>query len=162
MKRELETFFVHKFSRPTMPFQNIFKNCTYYWTFAAFIGYVLCHPDYTAPSALATNIGAVVMVISEILNFAVHMQLSSMRKGDGDEARNTPAGPLFALVSCPNYLFEVLSWVGFSVGTSMFSAWFFTCMGLLQMTIWAQKKHAGYCKADAANKKKKAIIPFVI
>ena len=40
LKRELETLFVHKFSRPTMPLNNLFKNCAYYWIFGAVIGYV--------------------------------------------------------------------------------------------------------------------------
>ncbi len=40
MKRELETIFIHKFSRPTMPLSNLFKNCAYYWIFGAVIGYV--------------------------------------------------------------------------------------------------------------------------
>lgn len=162
MKRELETLFVHKFSRPTMPLRNIFKNSIYYWSFAAFIGYVLCHPAFTEPSRMQSNVGAAMMVVSELLNFAVHYQLSTMRKGDGDTARNVPQGPLFSLVSCPNYFFEVMSWVSFSIGTNMLSSWFFTAAGLLQMTEWALKKHAGYVKADPANKKKKSIIPFVI
>ncbi|CAD2217370.1 enoyl reductase [Angomonas deanei] len=162
IKRELETVFVHKFSRPTMPLRNIFKNSIYYWSFAAFIGYILCHPDYTEPSATQVNIGAVAMVINELLNFAVHYQLSTMRKGDGDTARNVPEGPLFSLVSCPNYFFEVMSWVSFSVGTNMISSWFFTLAGLLQMAEWALKKHAGYVKVDPSNKKKKAILPFLL
>lgn len=27
LKREFETFFVHRFSRPTMPLSNLVKNC---------------------------------------------------------------------------------------------------------------------------------------
>lgn len=50
VKRELETFFVHKFSNPTMPFFNIFKNSIYYWGFALVVGLPLCHPDYSAPA----------------------------------------------------------------------------------------------------------------
>lgn len=34
-----------------------------------------------------------------------------------------PAGPLFALVSCPNYTAEVLSWVGFSIMTQVRCSW---------------------------------------
>ena len=49
VKRELETLFVHKFSRPTMPLFNLFKNSIYYWGFALAVGYPLCHPQYTAP-----------------------------------------------------------------------------------------------------------------
>ena len=49
-KRILETLFVHRFSNNTMPLLNLFKNCSYYWGFAAFIGYFVNHPLYTPPS----------------------------------------------------------------------------------------------------------------
>ncbi|KEG06855.1 putative 3-oxo-5-alpha-steroid 4-dehydrogenase [Trypanosoma grayi] len=163
VKRELETFLVHKFSHPTMPRRNIIKNCVYYWSFALFIGYVLCHPSYTEPSSrTVVNASAAAMVLFETLNFAVHKQLSGMRRSDGDTTRTVPGGPLFSLVSCPNYTFEVLSWVAFSVGTSMMSSWFFTFAGLLQMAEWAVKKHKGYVRSDPAVKKKKALIPFIL
>lgn len=161
-KRELETFFVHKFSHPTMPLRNIVKNSVYYWSFAAFIGYVLCHPSYTEPSQMQANIGAALMIVNELLNFAVHLQLSCMRKGDGDQTRNVPTGPLFAYVSCPNYFHEIMSWVAFSLGTNLISSWLFTVAGFLQMAEWAVKKHRGYVKTDPKNKNKKAIIPFIL
>lgn len=162
VKRELETIFIHKFSRPTMPLKQIFKNSIYYWSFAAFIGYRLCHPKYTAPANFQQSIaGAAFMAVNELLNFAVHLQLSMMRSGDGDTSRKYPGGPLFALVTCPNYFHEVMSWVGFSLGTNIFSSWFFTFMGLLQMTEWSLKKRRGYVKQDPRLKSKKSIIPFL-
>ena len=164
VKRELETFFVHKFSRPTMPLRNIFKNCAYYWSFAVVIGYSLCHPKFSGPSADSSiaSIAACLMVLFELGNFAVHVQLSSMRKEEGETTRNVPKGPLFALVSCPNYTFEILSWVAFSLGTGLWESWLFTFVGLAQMTQWALKKHKDYIKADPANRKKTSIIPFVV
>ncbi|AAZ10219.1 3-oxo-5-alpha-steroid 4-dehydrogenase, putative [Trypanosoma equiperdum] len=163
IKRELETFFVHKFSHPTMPRRNIIKNCVYYWTFALGIGYALCSPYYTEPaSPTLVNASAVAMVIFELLNFAVHVQLSGMRKGDGDATRPVPKGILFSLVSCPNYLFEILSWVAFSLGTSMLTSWGFTFAGLVQMAEWAVKKHKNYIKTDPSVRNKKAMLPFLL
>ena len=80
VKREAETLFVHKFSRSTMPLTNLFKNSWYYWSFAALVSYPLCHPLYTPPaSAGIVYTGAALMVAAELVNLAVHLQLSSMR-----------------------------------------------------------------------------------
>jgi hypothetical protein len=48
---------------------------------------------------------------------------------EGSDARATPGGPLFALVSCPNYTAEVLSWVGFSIMTQIGVSYAFTVVG---------------------------------
>ncbi|RNF23314.1 3-oxo-5-alpha-steroid 4-dehydrogenase [Trypanosoma conorhini] len=162
VKRELESLFVHKFSHATMPRRNIVRNCAYYWAFALFIGYVLCHPQYTEPSnRCLVNASAAAMVVFELLNFAVHKQLSGMRRSDGDTTRTVPKGVLFSLVSCPNYTFEVLSWVSFSLGTSLVSSWLFTLAGFVQMAEWAVKKHKGYVKSDPEAAKRKCMLPFL-
>eukprot|EP01079_Euglenida_sp_SAG-EU17-18_P011942 gene11942-2177_t len=159
--REAETFLVHKFSRPTMPMLNIFKNSAYYWLFAAFIGYYLCHPAYTAPGYGLAPVAVAGWAVCQCLNLSVHLQLAGMRDRDGDTARRAPRGPLF-FVSCPNYTFEVLGWSFFSFGTGIPLSWAFTVVGLLQMTDWARKKHRAYVKAEPELRKRKAIIPFVI
>ncbi|KAF1775897.1 3-oxo-5-alpha-steroid 4-dehydrogenase, C-terminal [Phytophthora cactorum] len=141
--RELETFFVHRFSRPTMPLRNLFKNCVYYWSFGAVVGYPLCHPLYAGPT-------------SDFLNLCVHVQLRNMRPAEGSKERPIPKGPLFSLVSCPNYTFEVLGWVGFSI---------FTQVAASYMADWALKKHRGYLKTYGDEYKKlrrKSIIPFIL
>ncbi|ESL08100.1 3-oxo-5-alpha-steroid 4-dehydrogenase [Trypanosoma rangeli SC58] len=162
VKRELESVFVHKFSHATMPRRNIVRNCVYYWAFALFIGYVLCHPQYTEPSnRCLVNASAAAMIVFELLNFAVHKQLSGMRRSDGDTTRTVPKGVLFSLVSCPNYTFEVLSWVSFSLGTSLASSWLFTLAGLVQMAEWAAKKHKNYVKSDPSVAKRRRMLPFL-
>lgn len=163
-KREFETFFVHKFSRPTMPLSNIFKNCAYYWTFGAVIGYPLCAPSFKAPSEQLVYIGFAIFLISEIGNFICHVMLSNMRPKEGSQQRDIPRGFLFELVSCPNYTFEVASWVGFSIMTILPMSYLFTLVGFLQMADWAQKKHRGYKKQfpeEYPKLKRKAIVPFL-
>jgi len=163
-KREFETFFVHKFSHPTMPLGNLFKNCVYYWSFGAVIGYPLCTPAYTPPSETLVYVGFGIFLLSEIGNLLCHIMLSNMRPKEGSQDRNIPRGFLFELVACPNYTCEVLSWVGFSIFTQIPFAYLFTIIGFLQMADWAQKKHKGYKKqfdTEYTKLRRKAIVPFL-
>ena len=57
-------------------------------------------------------------------------------------------GFLFDYVACPNYTFEVFSWVGFSIMTNIPFSYAFTIVGFLQMTDWALKKHKEYKKKE--------------
>jgi len=164
VKRELETAFVHKFSRPTMPLKNLFINCTYYWTFGAVIGWPLCSPNYTAPSDKQVYAGLVLFVLSELGNFAIHLKLASMRPAELSKKRDIPKGFGFDLVACPNYFFEVMSWVGFSIMTNVAFSYLFTLVGLYQMSVWAQGKHKNYKKTydkEYTSLNRKAIIPFI-
>lgn len=165
VKREFETVFIHKFSRPTMPLTNLFKNCAYYWSFGAVIGYPLCSPSYVAPSSeIVFKAGLAIFVLSEIGNLICHIMLSNLRPADGSKKRPIPTGFLFNYVACPNYTFEVLSWVGFSLFTGIPFSWGFTLVGLLQMGDWALKKHREYKKTydkEYVQLKRKAIIPFI-
>jgi very-long-chain enoyl-CoA reductase len=133
LKRELETIFVHKFSRPTMPLTNLFKNCAYYWCFGAVIGYPLCSPSYAPPADLQVTIGLVIFVLCELGNLICHLMLSNMRPAEGNTSRSIPRGFLFELVACPNYTFEVTSWIGFSIMTQIPFSYLFTIVGFLQV-----------------------------
>ena len=100
-KRLFETFFVHKFSHGTMPLTNLFKNCAYYWGYTLFVGYSICHPLYTPQSNMAIVYAAFAgMFICECVNGAVHLQFSSMRKGDGSQERPIPMALMRFVRSC--------------------------------------------------------------
>ncbi|XP_075217305.1 trans-2,3-enoyl-CoA reductase Sc2 isoform X2 [Lycorma delicatula] len=167
-KRILETLFVHRFSHSTMPIMNLFKNCSYYWLFTAYVAYHVNHPLYTSPCILQVYIGLASFVISELGNFSVHMALRNLRP-PGTKVRRIPVATgnpfttLFNFVSCPNYTYEFFSWVSFTVMTQCLPAALFTFAGMYQMTIWALGKHRNY-KKEFSNypKQRKAILPFLI
>jgi very-long-chain enoyl-CoA reductase len=165
LKREFETFFVHKFSRPTMPLSNLYKNCTYYWTFGAVIGYPLCSPSYLPPAETQVYAGLGIFLLSELGNLICHLMLSSLRPAEGSKKRPIPKGFLFNFVACPNYTFEVLSWVGFSIMTQLPASYVFTVVGFAQMADWALKKHREYKKSydkEYTSLRRKAIVPFLL
>lgn len=171
-KRILETIFVHRFSHATMPMLNLFKNCGYYWGFTAFVSYFVNHPKYTPASfgSFQIYLGLALFLFSELGNLSIHLLLRDLRPAGSTERRipypnaSNPLTNLFQLVSCPNYTYEMGSWIGFSLLTQTLTAILFTIAGALQMTVWAQQKHRAYKKefADKYPKQRKAIIPFVI
>ena len=180
-KRELETFFVHQFSRATMPLANLFKNSIYYWTFAAVVGFTLCHPMYVAAADWASYGALLAWIACQVWNFSVHVALrragnahrraQAQATGGANNAkvrRRPPSGPLFARVSCPNYTAEVGGWLAFSVMTNTFYGYVFTAVGLAQMAVWARKKHRAYVKQEPGyafgpgGARRHAIVPFVL
>lgn len=148
-----------------MPLNNLFKNCAYYWLFGVVIGYPLCSPAYVAPSSeVQVWLGFAIFLLCEIGNLICHVMLSNLRPAEGSKKRPIPSGFLFNLVACPNYTFEVFSWVGFSIMVNIPFSYLFTLVGLYQMSEWALKKHQEYKKTygkEYTDLRRKAIIPFV-
>ena len=159
VKRFLETLLVHSFSKSTMPLSNLFKNCAYYWSAAAVVAWDVarrgdvgvCRPAVAA------------FALFETLNGYCHLHLASLR-ADGSRVAKVPTAWPFAKVCSPNYTFEILSWVAFSVATKSPAAWAFTAVGASQMAVWSRGKLKRYrrtFKDDAAFTADKALIPFV-
>ncbi|KAJ9623628.1 3-oxo-5a-steroid 4- dehydrogenase [Taxawa tesnikishii (nom. ined.)] len=164
LKREYETLFVHRFSNATMPARNIFKNSAHYWILAgANIAYWCYSP--TAPTAqhsnpLITYPGITLFYIGELGNLSTHYTLRGLRSTGGTE-RGIPKGLGFDLVTCPNYMFETIAWIGIWLVTWSLSTGIFTVVAVGQMALWAKKKESRYRKefGDKYSKKRFAIIP---
>lgn len=75
IKRLYETVFVHRFSHATMPIMNLFKNCTYYWGFTAYVAYHVCHPLYTPPSDFQAYFGLAGFIVSFNLNLMMLVRM---------------------------------------------------------------------------------------
>lgn len=179
-KREYETLFVHRFSNATMPLFNLFKNSSHYWFLSGFnLAYFIYGKELSSlasagslekfvfhvnslPSTVNYALFAV-WAFAELSNFQTHVALSNLRNKDR-KAYVIPYGYGFDLVSCPNYFFESLGWVVYSILVGNWSAWLFMIVGSGQMYIWAVQKHKRYLKTfgdDYKKLRRTAMIPFI-
>lgn len=166
-KREIETLFVHRFSHATMPLSNLGKNCAYYWGFAAYVSFFVNHPLYTPPPPDLVYSGACLFYFMEMGNFTCHWTLRQLRP-PGTRVRKIPTGGLFEYVTCPNYTYEILAWLGFNLMTRTVAGGLFMLAGAMQMFIWAGGKHRNYRKEFNGEdgkplypKSRKKLVPFL-
>ncbi|KAF2727141.1 hypothetical protein EJ04DRAFT_479521 [Polyplosphaeria fusca] len=166
LKREFETLFVHRFSVATMPVFNIFLNSGHYWFFA---GLNLAFWTYrpTAPTAGPSNplimyAGIACFVIGELANLQVHFTLKNLRR-PGTQDRGIPRGLGFDLVTCPNYMFETLAWIGIWLTNWSLSMVPFIGFALYYMGQWAKKKERRYRKefGDKYKRKRYTMLPGI-
>ncbi|KAK3863250.1 hypothetical protein Pcinc_030952 [Petrolisthes cinctipes] len=166
-KRLVETKVVHRFSHATMPLFNLFKNCTYYWGFSAYVAYHINHPLFTPPPLFQTYTALAAFVVCELGNLSIHLALRNLRPPGTKERRvpypdSNPLTMLFNAVSCPNYTYEVGAWVSFTIMTQCLPAGMFALCGFYQMAMWAMGKHRNYRKDFKNYPNRKAIIPFLL
>lgn len=163
-KRELETLFVHRFSSATMPARNIFKNSAHYWIFGGLnIAYWINRPDAptAAPASALLKFTAIALfLVGELGNLSTHLTLRGLRSSGGTE-RGIPKGLGFNLVTCPNYMFESIAWVGIWLSTWSLSTGVFVVIAVAQMAAWAMKKEKRYRKefGDKYQRKRYSMLP---
>lgn len=169
IKREYETLFIHKFSAASMPARNIFKNSFHYWVLSgANLAYWIYSPtSYTAqtsPTIQYLDIAGVILYIfGEVSNLLTHITLSNLRSPGGTE-RGIPQGYGFNLVTCPNYMFETIAWIGVLLVTKSASTVLFLVVAFVQMYVWAVKKERALRKEfpDRYKKKRSVILPGLL
>nr|XP_033770834.1 trans-2,3-enoyl-CoA reductase-like isoform X2 [Geotrypetes seraphini] len=119
----LETLFVHKLSGGHTPLKNMLKGCTFYWGFTSWIAYYINHPRYTPPSFENRQVilSFFTFLICEAGNHFINVSLVH-QSSPGNRIcfpypTYNPFTWLSILVSCPNYTYEVGSWISFTVMT---------------------------------------------
>jgi very-long-chain enoyl-CoA reductase len=166
LKREFETLFVHKFSANTMPWRNLFKNSGHYWLIS---GLLCAWPIYGTGSLAATTdlpavdaLGVAIFLFGEAFNALVHLYLASLRSTGGTE-RKIPSGYGFELVTSPNYMYEVIAWLGIILVSRSWAVALFIVIGAVQMFWWAQGKERAYRKefGDKYKKKRYVMLPGI-
>ena len=171
IKRELETLYVHRFSAATMPVLNIFKNSAHYWLLAGLnIALFTYSPgEYSPTSHNAPSwwlgLATILYVVGEVGNFSAHLTLKGLRTQGGTE-RGIPAGGVFSLVpvTCPNYFFETLAWLGIWATNRSLSTAVFIVPATYQMAVWARKKEKRYRSefGDKYKRKRYSMLPGIV
>nr|XP_004665438.1 trans-2,3-enoyl-CoA reductase-like [Jaculus jaculus] len=165
----LETLFVHKVSAGHTPLKNLIKGCAFYWGFTSWMAYYINHPRYTPPSFGNRQViaSSVSFLMCEAGNHFINVMLAHPSHTGSNASFPSPNyNPftwMFLLVSCPNYTYEIGSWISFSVMTQTLPVGIFTLLMSIQMTLWAKKKHKIYLKKfNTYMHRKSAIIPFIL
>ncbi|EJU04556.1 hypothetical protein DACRYDRAFT_93078 [Dacryopinax primogenitus] len=173
LKRELETLFLHSFSRSTMPFAYVYRNSAHYWLLSGLlIALVLYSPSYGQDALLERSDPALsptwiwswvgLWIFAQLSNFHTHYTVAHLRP-PGSKKHYIPRGYGFALVSFPNYFFEILAWGAVLGLTRSWAVVVFLLVGGGTMTVWATQKHRAYKRefGDKYPKGRKIIFPFI-
>jgi very-long-chain enoyl-CoA reductase len=163
-KRELETIFLHKFAANTMPASLIIRNSAFYWLVAGLVGAI----DIYAPQSLSARpeielldyVGIVLYLYGEVCNYIVHAHLASLRSRGGTE-KGIPTCIGSSLVTCPNYMFEIIAWFGIILICRSWAIIIFLTVGCMYMRAWSRGKEKALRQifGDKYKKKKYTMFP---
>lgn len=156
-----QVLFIHQFSGDMM------LNSTISISFSYFINAVcILYAQYLAQAAPEPAVdlkyaGVVVFAIGMIGNLYHHCLLSKLRK-KGDKGYKIPEGGLFGLVICPQYLFEILIWVGVALMAQTLNASSFMLGSTFYLMgrSWATKRWY-ISKFENFPKGIKALVPYI-
>jgi very-long-chain enoyl-CoA reductase len=164
MRRTAESLWVHRYGKAAFPWSDALIEYVYYWGFGVWIAFELpATPGFDA----LTAVGCVVFVLAEAGNARAHRHLRALREAD-PKARSIPRGFLFEWVSCPHYLCEISTWLGFSLIARSWAAGAFALVGSAILTAWATQRHRAYRKDFDGNDgralypaSRRALLPWV-
>ena len=106
--------------------------------------------------------GGVIFFFGMIINIKSDDILFSLRE-DGSTGYKIPRGGLFEKVSSPNYLGEIIEWIGFAIATWSLAGFTFAIWTFCNLAPRAFAHHRWY-KEEFSDypEDRKALIPFVI
>lgn len=148
---------------------NVFKNSFHYWILSGvLIALEVYSPWYqqyhkNAKLSMTDHYLVIGWILAELGNLYTHIALMRLRPA-GTRVRQIPRGFAFDFpfyLSCPNYFFEVVAWLLFTIVTKSFTSALFFVVATVQMYIWAVKKHKNYRKEFKDYPRRKAMFPFI-
>lgn len=174
LRRTIEVLFVHDYRRRMSIIESIGAPI-YYWFFAFWIGISVRHDNGYRQTFLALVVaGSVVFILGEFGNGLCHLKLRKFRREKREDSFSNeshhvlPRGCLFELVSCPHYLCELLSWLGFFLTSWVLPAAIFLLATLITLITYSYKKHRAYQQEfdglagkELYPRNRRALIPFI-
>jgi 3-oxo-5-alpha-steroid 4-dehydrogenase 1 len=107
-------------------------------------------------------VGAALFLGGFILNVHSDHILRNLRRGE-DRSYKIPRRGFFRFVSCPNYLGEILEWIGWAVLTWSWAGGTFALWTIANLAPRAASYHAWYKKTfPEYPRQRKALIPFIL
>ena len=107
-------------------------------------------------------VGSVLFVCAFVGNMRADHVLGSLRK-PGESGYQVPHGGMYRWISCPNYLCELLEWVGWAILTWSSAGLVFAIYTAANLVPRAMAHHNWYQeKFSQYPKERKALVPFVL
>tara|TARA_Y100000588_G_scaffold2979_1_gene3996 strand:+ start:133 stop:576 length:444 start_codon:yes stop_codon:yes gene_type:complete len=124
--------------------------------------WLFIYSDYS-PEWLLSNtflIGAFIFLVGMFVNIHSDNVLLKLRKDQN--GYTMPKGFLYEKVSCPNYLGEIIEWLGWAIMTWSFAGLVFFLWTIANLLPRAIANHK-WCKEEFENypPQRKAIIPYL-
>jgi len=135
-------------------------------TYADDLLFTISNADYTTIAWLYSPqfiIGTIIFAIGYFINKQSDYILRNLRKPGEENTYKIPQGGLYRLLSCPNYLGEILEWIGWAVLTWSIAGLYFAIWTTANLLPRAISHHKWYKKTfEDYPENRKAIIPFLL
>ena len=175
-RRFWEVMLVHDYQR-TMPVCESIGAVLYYGLFGFIIGWSMNRFDgYQAPHTSLVALGLMLFIGGQMGNCQAHLALKAMRisqtqyptASEPVNGRSLPKGMLFNYVSCPHYLFEIITWIGYALCCFTLASFLFLTTSTITLFIYAYRRHKRYVEEFDGKEgrelyppNRKALIPFI-
>lgn len=155
-----------------MPAWNIFRNSAFYWGEAGLLCALSIYATWSParfpaePRSGITTLDYVLValwVVFQACNAIVHVHLVSLRPKNST-AKGIPSCIGSSLVTCPNYMFEVLGWLMVILISRDVTVVIFILTGIMYMASWSRDKEKALRRLfpDEYKKKKYTMLPGLI
>ena len=108
--------------------------------------------------------GVVVFFVGMALNKLSDRQLANLRRSkDSHQGYQIPFGLAYRWVSCPNYLGEIIQWIGWAIAVWSLAGWIFAIWTMANLIPRAVAHHRWYLQNFSDYPaERRALIPYLL